>query len=290
MPDKCCVFNCRSRYGHDPKGTVFFFLKEKKDYDLRRRWVRFVKREDWKPSKNSCICRKHFEPHYYKTGTEGKRYRLIKKLKPVPTIFDPEESHLSVESKYSKLPVFVPRKTPTKRVYQQDQFKPFEEQDKIKSFDDIDSASKPPGYIFQKYDGHVIFYYLETNVLNVLEVTDCVQVLFYKGSPLPLPQWFSHGKDCCLMRKSMMQNFPNYIKLEGEQKFNILEKLKELKLKKKKNILVQCYLIFFSPTSHFLTNIGLFMIAHVSEVVMLLMTYLIKNVFQIKQKILRENI
>ena len=31
----------------------------------------------------------------------------------------------------------------------------------------------------------------------------------------------------------MMQNFPNYIRLEGEQTFNILEELKELKFKKK---------------------------------------------------------
>ena len=30
-----------------------------------------------------------------------------------------------------------------------------------------------------------------------------------------------------------MQNSPNYIKLEGEQMFNILEELKELKSKKK---------------------------------------------------------
>ena len=48
----------------------------------------------------------------------------------------------------------------------------------------------------------------------------------------------------------MMQNFPNYIKLEGEQTFNILEELKELKFKKKENILVQC-----SFTLYFLTNI-----------------------------------
>ena len=79
------------------------------------------------------------------------------------------------------------------------------------------------GYTFQKYDDYVVFYYLETNVLNVPQVTDCARVdqdlhvkLFYKGSPLPLPQWFCQGRDCCLTRKSIMQNFSNYIKLEGE--------------------------------------------------------------------------
>ena len=58
----------------------------------------------------------------------------------MPTIFDLEESNLSVESKHLKLPVSVSRKSPTKRVYQQDHFKLFEEQDKIKSFDDINST------------------------------------------------------------------------------------------------------------------------------------------------------
>ena len=117
----------------------------------------------------------------------------------------------------------------------------FEQQDKIKSFEDIDSTLTPPGYTFQKYDDHVVFYHFETNVLNVPEVTDCARVdrdlhvkLFYKGSPLPLPQWFRHGRDCRLARKSMMQKFPSYIKLEGEQTFSILEELKELKFKKKR--------------------------------------------------------
>ena len=79
----------------------------------------------------------------------------------MPTIFDPEESHLSAESKYLKSCVSIPRKSPKERVYQQDQFKLFEKQDKIISFDDIDSTLTPPGYTFHKYDSHVVFYHLE---------------------------------------------------------------------------------------------------------------------------------
>ena len=54
----------------------------------------------------------------------------------------------------------------------------FEEQDKIrtKSFGEIDSTLTSPGYTFQKYNDHVVFYRLETNVLNVPEVTDRVRV------------------------------------------------------------------------------------------------------------------
>ena len=59
-------------------------------------------------SKKWCICQKHFEPNYYNTGAQGKQCRLVKKLKPVPTIFDPDEIHLSVESKHLKSPVSIP--------------------------------------------------------------------------------------------------------------------------------------------------------------------------------------
>ena len=161
MPDRYCVFNCQSNYDNGPIETVFFFFPdEKKDYDNRHRWIRFVNRKGRKPSRKLCICQKHFEPHYCKRGAERKRYRLVKNLRPVPTIFDTEESHLLAESKYLRLPVSVPRKLPTKRVHQQDQFKLFEEQNKIKSFDDIASTLTTSGYTFQKYDYHVVFYHL----------------------------------------------------------------------------------------------------------------------------------
>ena len=80
----------------------------------------------------------------------------------MPTIFDIQQSNLSVESKHLKLPVSVPRKSPTKTVDQQYQFKLFDEQDKIKSFDDINSTLTPTGHTFQKYDDLVVFYCLET--------------------------------------------------------------------------------------------------------------------------------
>ena len=107
MPDKCCVFNCRSGYDNDLKETVFFFPDEKKDYDLRQRWVRFANREGWKPWKKPWICRKHFEPHYYKTGAKGKRYRLIKKLRSAYH-FRSGESHFLIrgESFVSGIQIF----------------------------------------------------------------------------------------------------------------------------------------------------------------------------------------
>ena len=114
----------------------------------------------------------------------------------------------------------------------------------------------PPGYTFMKIWRYAVFYHLETNVLNVPEVTDYVQVdrdlhvkLFYKSLPVPLPQWFRQGRDCRLM----MENFPNYIKLEGEQTFSILEELKEHKFKKKRifsSNVIQYSLLLHYTSSH----------------------------------------
>ena len=82
----------------------------------------------------------------------------------MPTIFDPEGGHLSAKAKHLKSPVSVP-------------FVLFEEQDKIKSFYDIDSTLIISGYTFQIYDDRcVVLYQLETNVLNIPEVTDCERV------------------------------------------------------------------------------------------------------------------
>ena len=78
------------------------------------------------------------------------------------------------------------------------------------------------------------------STLPILEVTECIRVnnelhvkLFYKGSPLPLPQWFCHGRDCCLSCKSMLYNFPTCIKSQAEQYSSILTELQQIKYMKK---------------------------------------------------------
>ena len=116
MPYKCCVVDCKSNYDTvDEKSTTFGFPDEVKEPDLRCRWVRFVNRkDDWSP-KNAKICERHFEPIYIKQGTGPKgRSRLIKSLKPVPTILDPDVQVSPVVS-HMKAPSSVPRKSPRKR-------------------------------------------------------------------------------------------------------------------------------------------------------------------------------
>ena len=78
--------NGRSDYACEEKTTLFSFLKEE---HLRKIWIKFVNRKDWEPTNSSYICIKYFEVMYYQKGEGNKRFRLIKTLKPVPTIFDP---------------------------------------------------------------------------------------------------------------------------------------------------------------------------------------------------------
>ena len=65
---------------------VFAFPK---DEDLCTRWVKFAAgtRKEWLKKESSRICIKHFEPKYVKAATTNGRCRLVKSLKPVPTIF-----------------------------------------------------------------------------------------------------------------------------------------------------------------------------------------------------------
>ena len=49
------------------------------------------------------------------------------------------------------------------------------------------------------------------------EVTECIHTdkelhvkLLFKRSPVPLSQWFRHGRDYCVTHKSMLENFPGY--------------------------------------------------------------------------------
>ena len=84
MEYKCCMVNCRSNYAGEERSAVFYFPKEE---DLKLRWTKFLNRKDWQPTSSSYICIKHFESKYYKKGEKDQRFRLMKELKPVPTIY-----------------------------------------------------------------------------------------------------------------------------------------------------------------------------------------------------------
>ena len=134
-------------------------------------------------------------------------------------------------------PVSLPRKPPTLRPLFLDQTKSFKKYD-INDFNDIKNLED--GYICTQHEHHVVFFKLLKNELSIPEVSECIRIdkdlhvkLFYKGSPLPLPQWFRHGRDCKLTNKTMLENLPSYIRTECEQFSSIFDELQQIKFKKK---------------------------------------------------------
>ena len=141
-----------------------------------------------------------------------KRFRLIKKLKPVPTIY-PASTKTSFTSKVS-----LPRKSPKKRVFHEDHYNEFKRNNNIIGLESITESGCSCGYLFAKYEDHVVFHKIVLNELHGSEVTACMQVddkfhrkLFLRGFPVPLPQWSRYGDNCKLTSKGMLENFPSYL-------------------------------------------------------------------------------
>ena len=68
---------------------------------------------------------KHFEKKLLKKGESGKKFRLIKALKPVPKNY-PHAVSTSVMPT-----VFLPRQSPNKRFFQEDEQKRFAAKNKV---------------------------------------------------------------------------------------------------------------------------------------------------------------
>ena len=203
---------------------------------MLNQWVVFINRKLRKPSKNSAICAKHFEEKYLKIG---KRVTLIWDLNPVPTIYClPEKIPLSVYPTTSKGRKPLSVRHPLNN---QDESNLFIENDKIHFLNDLNNVNLE-GYQLKIYNDKYIFFNLEVNQhLGILEVTKTILVdefmhvsLFYKSSYLPLPPWF-RNIGCVLKKKSVLENFPAYIKnyLEENSLSNgLMTELNEMKYKK----------------------------------------------------------
>ena len=155
MVYKCCIVGCRSNYTAEEVNTVFSFPK---DEGIRKKWIKFVNGKDWLPTLSSHICKNHFESKYFRKGRNNKRYHLIKKLKPVPTIFKLSYVTQSLSSSNLISQVSGPRKSPRKGIFQEEQYQTFLADDSIKKLSDINENFGPPGYSFQKRDDYVKFF------------------------------------------------------------------------------------------------------------------------------------
>ena len=198
---------------------MFHFPKSNEE--LSTKWLKFVSRVDWKPSDCSVICSDHFEAKYLLCG--DKRTHLNRELDPVPTIY--LVGHVPT---YSLLPF----SSPTDRT-EPDQLPYCHREHKICDLDAL-NENLLSGFTFKKYDDHAI-YFLGEFSSGIPQVTQSIIVdvtsgipqvpqsiivdvnlhvkLFYKDSPIPLPEWFRQGRsdNCKLTDVDQLENFPAYI-------------------------------------------------------------------------------
>ena len=202
------------------KFAVFRFpLKNPK---VNRKWIRFVNRRDWAPTRRSGICSKHFEEKFLKVG---KRATLRWELQPVPSIYSGNES---IPQSVMPTPK-TQRKPPSRVIALPDQLDDFNDHDKISDFSSIGESLCPSGYKLQIDKNRAVFYKLENcKAFDIPSVTEPIVIdddlhvkLFFSGSSIPLPPWFVKGKDCRLTKKSYLENFPPYIRSFSDNRAQI---------------------------------------------------------------------
>ena len=139
MVDKCCVVGCRSNYKGEETVPVFSFPS---DEDIKNRWIKFVNRKDLQPISSPVICIRHFEGKFLNKGEHEKRFILIKTLKTIPTIY-PASTKTFFTYKVS-----LPRKSPKKRVFQEDQYDGFKKNNNIIDLEGITESDCLHSYLF----------------------------------------------------------------------------------------------------------------------------------------------
>ena len=134
MVNKCSVPYCSTgkpgaiSADEKPHRSVSTFHFAVHNAPLTEKWIYFVNKTEWKPSKNSVICEKHFERQYIKY--EEKRNHLLYELNPIPAIHTEEAS--TIPASVLRVPT-LPRTAPAERNVVPDEKVLFKKQDKIVS-------------------------------------------------------------------------------------------------------------------------------------------------------------
>ena len=226
MVNKCVVFGCKS--GYTAKGGISSFRFPFRKPDLLNKWVQFVNRANWSPSSNSVICSKHFDEKFLCVGI---RTKLKWKANPIPT----KHTSSALKQPSSLKTPAAPRKPPTQRIFQQDELENFSKEDSIENFNDLSEKHAPPGNQFHKTEQFVVYYNLSFNsVSGFPEVLEAIKInldlhveLQYRSNPVPLPSWFTMGRNAKLTKLSMLQNFPAYLRNVGNKSQDVIEELQQ---------------------------------------------------------------
>ena len=128
MPNKCSVVDCNSGYKDGPNYTRYKFPL---DEQLAAKWLRFLNRPaDYVITENSLICSQHFDNKFLKTTSQNFT-RLNYNLNPIPTIHP-----LSIPQSQAIIPTNS-RPPPKDCVFQPDQISIYEENLRIRKFQDV---------------------------------------------------------------------------------------------------------------------------------------------------------
>ena len=234
MPNKCVAQGCSTgnltEVSAREENVATFHFPVKKP-ELLNRWTRFVNKPNWTATSTSVLCEKHFKEDVIK---RGKRTTLNWNLNPIPKI-----QTTIARKRLSSLPVMSEIRRPPKiRNIEEDQISDFNERDVIKNFKSIDPVKhRPKGYEAKMNSSSLLFYRTvfdeETDFPSVSAAILIDQNLHVKlqcnGAPVPLPKWFTSGRDAKLTRFSMLDNFPAYIEsfTSLHQSSAILEELRQ---------------------------------------------------------------
>ena len=166
MVNTCSVVYCKTGYKNrenkedkiPEKHPVFGFPDSKPN--LKAKWVKFVSRKWWLPTKNSGILPK------------GLRTTLRWDLNPVPTLY------CNIESiPRSLLPSQITgRVAPKERSTLEDENSKFCNIHRISDCEDLNESLHPTGYQLKKDENEAIFYKIEPqySVLSIPQVSETI--------------------------------------------------------------------------------------------------------------------
>ena len=151
----------------------------------------------------------------------GKRWTLKWKVNPMPTMLTDEMK--AMPQSVQPTPAAPPRKPPAKRTYQEDEINAFLSQDIIGDFSELNSTHAPPAFQCTKSDNSIVFFNLTyvdgfPVIFESIKVDQSLHIqLQFNGHPVPLPAWFTKGRNATLTRFSQLNNFPNAIRVVSEE-------------------------------------------------------------------------
>ena len=163
------AFGWSSGYdSNSEKVSTFSFPLGKSD--LIEKWIKFVDRNNWFPTKNSVLCIKYFEDRYI---LKGKRNKLNWKLQPIPTI------HSEKIIKPSILPTQTDfRKTPKQQRIEKDEIQDFLSTDTLTDFTQLTAKCCPSGFEFKKkHEDYILIYRIVFDIeTHFPSIKKCIRI------------------------------------------------------------------------------------------------------------------